>query len=262
MAYHPSLSILTKRYKYICLRYFGLLLILLSSQKVICQSDAASKSQFFDQKFKIIKNSLVHNDTATYRLAKDMPIRITKSTNDTLFIQLSQSGEVDVPSNNLLNKVEKPSENLYILISEGSDKLRFTDFDISPLVIPLKIRPALDNNPLQFLGDVAIGPYLGYQRGTKSLNTVSQSTQTALTFCVFGSPTMINLNPSNQSNDTPNSSSVLGISLGAGILLDVNNLQFGLVSGWDWISGTASETWVYQGKSWLSFSFAFNLSNN
>jgi hypothetical protein len=249
-------------YKYKQFNFFGILLLLLSCQNVICQSDAVSKSQFFDQKFKIIKNSLVHNDTATYRLAKDTPIRITKSTNDTVFIQLSQSEEVDVPSGNLLNKVEKPSENLYFLISEGSDKLRFTDFDVSPFVIPLKIRPALDNNPLQFLGDVSIGPYLGYQLGTKSYNSSSQSTQTALTFCVFGSPTLINLNPSNQSNDTLNNSSVLGISIGAGILLDVNNLQFGLVSGWDWISGTASESWVYQGKSWLSFSFAFNLSNN
>jgi hypothetical protein len=239
----------------------GVLCISLLTHSVNGQSDATTKSQFFDQKFTITHNSLLHNDTAAFRVTQDAPIRITKTTQDTIFVQLIPSKEVDVPENNLLNKIEKTIPNFYFLISEGTDKLKFTDFDVSPLVIPLKIRPALDNNPLQFLGDVSIGPYLGYQRGTKSFHASSPGTQTSLTFCVFGTPTMINLNPSNQMNTTDSSSSILGISAGAGILLDVNNLQFGIVGGWDWISGTSSETWIYQGKPWFSFSCAFNLTN-
>lgn len=239
----------------------GVLGMALITHSVYGQSDTNTNSQFFDQKFKITHHSLLHHDTAVFRVTQDAPIRITKTTQDTIFVQLMPSKEVDIPENQLLNRIEKTIPNYYFLISEGTDKLRFTDFDASPLVIPLKIRPALDSNPLQFLGDVSIGPYLGYQRGTKSFNASSSGTQTSLTFCVFGSPTMINLNPSNQMNSSDNSSSVIGISAGAGILLDVNNLQFGIVGGWDWISGTSSETWVYQGKPWYSFSCAFNLSN-
>lgn len=240
------------------LRVLGIALL---SQIVYGQSDANTKSQFFDQKFKITHHSLLHHDTAVFRVTQDVPIRITKTTQDTIFVQLKPSQEVDIPETQLLTKIEKTNPIFYFLISEGTDKLRFTDFDASPLVIPLKIRPALDNNPLQYLGDVSIGPYLGYQRGTKAFNPSSKGIQTSLTFCVFGSPTMIHLNPTNQMNTTDNSSSVIGISTGGGILLDVNNLQFGIVGGWDWISGTSSESWVYQGKPWYSFSCAFNLSN-
>jgi hypothetical protein len=224
------------------------------------QAGAVAQNQFFDQKFKIIKNSLVHYDTAIFRIIKDAPIVITKTNGDSIFIQMTQFGDAGVSDNSLMNRVDRANKVYYILISEGLDKLKFTDFDISPLVIPLKIRPALDNNPLQFLGDVAIGPYFGYQKGTKSYDSL-KATQTATTFCVFGSPTMINVNPTNQNNNSQNTSSVLGISAGAGILFDVNNLQFGLVSGWDWISGSASQSWIYQGKAWASFSFAYNLSN-
>ncbi len=237
------------------------LLCILMPKALFSQSGAVSKSQFFDEKYKIIKNSLVHNDSTLFRMIKESQVRILKSEDDSIFIQLRQYGEVDVPDNSLLNRVEKTNEVFYILISEGTDKLKFTDFDISPLVIPLKIRPVLDNNPLQFLGDVAIGPYFGFQQGSKFFKLNAQPTQTTTTFCAFGSPTMINLNPANQNDSSSGTSSVLGLSAGIGILFDVNNLQFGLVGGWDWISGTASQTWIYQGKPWASFSFAYNLSN-
>lgn len=241
--------------------YVVIFLFLFCGHTLYCQSDAASKSQFFDAKYAIIKNSVVHNDTATFKMLKNHPIRISKVNADTIFVELKQFGEVDIPDNNLLKRVQKENVVMYILISEGTDKLRFTDFDLSPLVIPIKIRPVLDNNPLQFLGDVAIGPYFGFQKGSKSFNLTSQPTQTSTTFCAFGTPTMINLNPSNQSDSTTNTNTVLGIITGGGILFDINDLQFGLVGGWDWISGTASQSWVYQGKPWLSFSFAYNLSN-
>lgn len=241
--------------------YFTICFFIFDGPTVYGQSDETSKSQFFDAKYAIIKNSMVHDDTATFKILKNHPVRISKVNADTIFVELKQFGEVDVADNELLKRVKKENNVMYILISEGTDKLKFTDFDLSPLVIPLKIRPALDNNPLQFLGDVAIGPYFGYQKGSKSFNITSQPTQTSTTFCAFGTPTLINLNPSNQSDNAANSNTVLGISTGGGILFDINDLQFGLVGGWDWISGTVSQSWVYQGKPWLSFSFAYNLSN-
>lgn len=236
-------------------------IVLSSKHDLYCQSESASKTQFFDAKYTIIKNSLVHNDTAMFKMVKNHPIRISKVDADTIFVMLQQLGDSAVSENKILQKVEKKNEGLYLLISDGSDKLKFTDFDLSPLVIPIKIRPVLNDNPLQFYGDVAIGPYFGYQRGTKSFNLTSQPTQTSTTFCVFGTPTMINLNAANQNDSATNTSSVLGISVGGGILFDINNLQFGLVSGWDWISGSVSQTWIYQGKLWTSFSFAYNISN-
>src|SRR5690606_31856271 len=179
---------------------------------------------------------------------------------DSIFIELINFGEVDVPDNSLLALVKKKNEVVYFLASECENALKFTDFDFNPLVIPLKIRPAIGETPLQFFGDVAIGPYFGYQLGKSSFTDSGKSSQVTVTFCAFGSPTMINLNQANQTDASLQSNSVLGLSAGSGILFDLNNIQFGIIGGWDWISGTASKTWIYQSKIWTSFSFAYNLT--
>lgn len=226
------------------------------------QLSNSSKSQFFDAKYKMVKHSIVHEADSVFTLHKDLPVRILSVNGDSIFIEFKQDPDINFSEINSFQKtLLQPKEKMYFLMSEGVDKMKFTDFDISPLVIPLKIRPATSLNPLQFSGDVSIGPYFGYQRGSKTFDTQSVATQTTITFCLFGSPSLVNLNPSNQSDGTNNSNNLLGFSAGGGILFDVNNYQFGLVTGLDWISGTASQTWNYQGKTWYSFSFAYNLTN-
>lgn len=241
-------------------RFLALMFICLPGIKMNELYSQSTKTQFFDPKYMILKNSMVHSDTLTYRVLKDSPIRIIRTSGDTMFVEFRKILN-DKPGDHDFLKIEEHSPVLYLLLDDGMDKIKFTDFDFSPLIIPLKIRPAMANNPMQFVGDVAIGPYFGYQIGSKSFDTPTKYTQIAMTFCAFGSPTMINLNPSNQDSASAMSNSILGISAGAGILFDINNLQFGLVTGWDWISGDASQTWIYQGKLWTSFSFAYNLSN-
>lgn len=233
---------------------------LIFSLKFHGQSIKPGSSQFFDEKFKLEKHSILHEDTSTIMLMKDQSIKIKETKGDTVFIELKSKTEKSSENETLFKTVTPNKQKQFFLLSECQDKISFSDFDISPLVIPLKIRPAIINNPLQFNGDVAIGPYFGYQRGAKSYNQL-EMTQTTLTFCLFTSPTMINLNPLNTTS-TATTDSVLGVSTGAGILFDLNDFQFGLVSGLDFISGSASKKWSYQGKPWYSFSFAYNLSKN
>lgn len=233
----------------------------LQLQEVTGQTGTSGSPQFFDAKYNIRKNSFVHSDDGLYIIQKNSPIRIVKMNGDSIFFAFREIKTKPSSSQEIVEKVENPNKTYYFLISDGEDKLRFTDFDISPLVIPIKIRSARLDNPVQFTGDVSVGPYFGYQTGSKFFDGINQPTQTAWTICVFASPSMINLNPGNQKNNNDAANSVLGITAGSGILFDIKNLQFGLTAGWDWISGTASETWLYQGKGWTSFSFAYNLSN-
>lgn len=233
----------------------------LSMQMLTGQSGSSSSPRFFDAKYKILKNSIMHGTGGSYTIRKSSPARIVRLNGDSIFFELKPTKPVLSGDTVLLKQMQEDNKIYYFLISEGEDKLRFSDFDFSPLVIPMKIRPALDNQPVQFTGDVSAGPYFGYQMGSKSYDGPGEVTQTALTLCAFGSPTMVNLHPANQSDNADGSGSVLGISAGTGILFDIDNLQFGLTCGWDWISGTASETWIYQGRVWTSFSFAYNLSN-
>jgi hypothetical protein len=241
--------------------FFNLMFAVLSAQ------DKTSSSQLFDAKYKIVKHSVVHKDTTIFKLTADHPIKIVRSNGDSIFFELKHDGELDtkkvkgsVSEVTLLKEIET-QKKMFFLLSEGTDKVKFTDYDVSPLVIPLKIRPALAGNSLQFTGDVSIGPYFGYQRGSKTYDFESQVMQTTFTICVFTSPSIIKINDANASLSNDASNNLVGLSAGGGLLLDLNNIQFGLVSGLDWISGLASKSWSYQGKPWYAFTFAYNLSN-
>ena len=222
---------------------------------------STNTTQFFDPKFTLRKNSVIQKDTGWYKLNNNESIKIHRISGDSVFIKMKLLSPYHDPDTASIEKIKHADIPVFFLISNGDYKLSFSDFDVSPLVIPLKVRPAIGENPLQFLGDVSVGPYFGYQRGTRTFDFMANAQQISWTVCAFGTPTLININPSNQQNNDVNSNSVLGLSAGAGILFDINSLQFGLVCGWDWISGDASTTWIYQGKPWTSFSFAYNLSN-
>jgi hypothetical protein len=216
----------------------------------------------FDAKYKLLKHSVVHQDTSVFKISEDHPIKIIRSNGDSIFFELKHEEEKNKTEEATLIKVNRPKEKMYFLLSDGTDKIKFNDFDISPLVIPLKIRPAIASNPLQFNGDVSIGPYFGYQTGSKTYSFESQMVQTTLTLCLFSTPSLVKLDASNNSiSDADPTNNLLGISAGGGILFDLNHIQFGLVSGFDWISGAASKTWNYQGKPWYAFTIAYNLIN-
>ena len=78
---------------------------------------------------------------------------------------------------------------------------------------------------------------------------------------MFLTPSLIRINPTTGNDDPNNAENILGLSTGTGLLFDVNNYQLGIVYGMDWVSGTSSTTWAYQGKPWYSFSLAYNLTN-
>jgi hypothetical protein len=237
----------------------GLILLLFTITSTAQTSAATSKPDLFDEKFTLIPGSYIHAGDSILRLNESKPIRINKVSNDTIFIGFINN--TPLPIDHAVFTLVKPTEKMYLLTSDGMDKIKFSDWDISPLIIPIKIRPRTTNSPLQFISDVSIGPYFGHQRGSQSYSALNGFSELTTTYAIFASPTLVRLDPTTVSKDTTSSGSVLGFTVGAGILFNIANYQLGLVAGLDWISGAASETWIYQGKPWYSFSFAYNLSN-
>lgn len=136
--------------------------------------------------------------------------------------------------------------------------MKYTDWDTSPLVIPIKIRPFIDDTPLEFVGEFTLGSYIGYQTGSKSISDID-AYHYSQTFSGFAAPTMVRINP--ETADTDKSNLVLGFSLGLGYIVNLNDFQIGLVGGVDYISGDASKTWIYQGRPWFSFTVGFDFND-
>lgn len=219
----------------------------------------STKPDLLDERYLLSKGSYLHKGDSTLRLNQSKSIMIYKVAGDTIYIGLIEKPSAQI-TNSLFSLVPQ-QEKMYMLTSEGMDKVRFTDWDVSPLVIPIKIRPKTADNPLQFISDVSIGPYFGYQRGSQRYSSNNEVTEHSTTFALFATPSLVRLDPSTVPSSSSNTGSVLGFSVGGGILFNIDQYQLGLVAGLDWISGTASTSWIYQGKPWYSFSFAFNLSN-
>lgn len=226
------------------------------------QSTPSVSSQFFDMKLTLLKGSILYTDSTAYIVNENKSTSINRISGDTIFLDMEFNEKRNPPGNQLGLTPISISKSPYILTTGGhSNKFAFHDWDIRPLTIPIKIRPKLDDNPVQFSTDVSIGPYLGYQFGTKTYDN-NTSKEIALTLAVFATPTAVGLNNSTV-DSLQKSSTLFGISAGFGLLLDLNGLvQFGIVVGRDWIGGEASKSWIYQNKNWISFSLGYQLSNN
>lgn len=223
-----------------------LFLTLMSTVKSIGQSD---NTQFFEERFNLIKGVHYIIDDTLVNFKDETPFELIKSIGDTLLIRFYQGDSTD--------GVIRPDSKLFF--GDGYDaRIKFTDWDIRPLTIPIKLRPKILTNPLQFQADVAIGPYFGYQFG--SMRYAEQGVRTTSgTVALFCTPSLIDLDETN--NDSSATDNVLGITMGGGFLLNVNDNQFGIVGGWDYIGGNPSLTWLYQGRFWTSVSMGFKIND-
>lgn len=205
--------------------------------------------QFFDEKYSLLKGVHYIIDDTLMHLTQERSFEILKTVGDTLVIRFELNDSTD--------DVIKPDSKLFF--GDGYDaRVKFTDWDIRPLTIPIKLRPKILTSPLQFEADVAIGPYFGYEFG--SMRYAEQGVRTASgTAALFCTPSLIDLDENN--NDSKATDNVLGITLGGGFLLNVNENQFGIVCGWDYVGGNPSLSWSYQGRFWTSVSMGFKIND-
>lgn len=189
---------------------------------------------------------LVLNDT-TFYLDRSLPISIIDKSSDSIIVFIDK------------NIQASPIVNRQISLSTESPlHLKFRDWDIEPLVVPIKIRPKIVDQPLEFVGEFTLGSYMGFQWGRKTIGS-NETFTTASTIFIFGAPTMVRINP--EVANTDNSNLTLGFSPGLGYTFGLSDFQLGFVVGTDFISGEVSKTWIYQGQLWYSFTIGFDFND-
>jgi hypothetical protein len=55
---------------------------------------------------------------------------------------------------------------------------------------------------------------------------------------------------------------VLGVTTSTGLVFQLKDFQLGFLMGWDKAAGELGKTWIYNGKTWYSFSIGFTFLGN
>ena len=125
-------------------------------------------------------------------------------------------------------------------------------FVLSGLTVPFKFRPKIkgqDNSVIN--GDLNLGSFIGW-RFAKGENF-------GMSIGGFFGISSISLNASNNTKIKDSSTETIqGFNYGYGLIFDVKKqFQIGIVGGFDHALGSLANTYVYQNKTWFSFSLNY-----
>lgn len=206
----------------------------------------------FAPNYSLPKGEILYVDGKPIVTKQKLDIYILDIAGDSINVSL-QDGKEDG------KEFYKSGDQMTLYTGQGNNlHVKYTDWDTSPLSIPIKIRPSIDDTPLEFVGEFTLGSYIGYQIGSKSFSD-AESFHYSQTFSGFAAPTMVKINPEVANTDMSNL--ILGFSVGIGYIANLNDFQIGVVGGVDYISGDASQTWIYQGQPWFSFTIGFDFND-
>lgn len=124
------------------------------------------------------------------------------------------------------------------------------------LTIPFKIRPKKENGTFRLTTDVTLGFYIG---ATKRLK---EGKEHYLTIPLTAGLTFINVDNDNTSLDRSDGGAdvVPGITWSSGIIMRLEQYNFGLIFGKDYASEVGNQ-WMYHRKWWWSFGLGFSFLN-
>ena len=128
------------------------------------------------------------------------------------------------------------------------------------LLSPIKVRPEKDIDetnsvPWELSTDFTLGQYIGYRFPLSKTNPYYI---TVPTFTIGTS--LLSINSSNTEPEAE-TSTTLGLTWSAGILLDLNGFNIGFLLGRDYAPGKAGKNWIYNEETWYSIGFGINLTS-
>lgn len=131
----------------------------------------------------------------------------------------------------------------------------FVNYNITTgiLTVPFKLRPSSDSSNFSLSTDVTIGPYIGITKRISSRRPIY------ITIPFTAGLTFINIqNNSTQINQQENMIDLVsGVSWSTGLIIQLDNFDFGFVLGRDYASGLGN-SWKYHNKTWYSFAIGYS----
>ncbi len=124
--------------------------------------------------------------------------------------------------------------------------------------LPFKLRSKTDGQNIKITPDLTLGGYLGVK--WRLVHTKPYYV-TAPVISLGVATLSIN---DNNTSTLPNKGdgAVLGITGSTGLVFQLDKFQFGLILGWDRAAGEIGKDWIYNNKTWYSFSIGYTFLGN
>ncbi|GJM35134.1 MAG: hypothetical protein DHS20C18_41350 [Saprospiraceae bacterium] len=135
-------------------------------------------------------------------------------------------------------------------VSKFSKKPTFT---IGASTLPLRIR----TGPFDFSGTLSYGTNFGIRFQLADYQDIAMNIVSGLhiTHIILDS-----LNTQGRLESSDNQTAA-ALSPAVGVVFEFSKAQVGTYLGWDFISGSTKENWIYQGKPWFSIGVGISLFN-
>ena len=148
----------------------------------------------------------------------------------------------------------------YELRNRQSIKLKFSEFTIKALSVPLKVRFGTDD--LDFSTDANLGAFAGYSWGytkfTHRKKIGNAETERKRTFGLLVGTENLEFDFENEDGERIEEQSAL-ISTGVGFIYSYEKFALGLTAGYDFALGENRTQWAYHARPWLGIAIGYSL---
>ncbi|MDB5229669.1 MAG: hypothetical protein JWN76_474 [Chitinophagaceae bacterium] len=125
-------------------------------------------------------------------------------------------------------------------------------WNIGTLIVPVKIRPAVDGAAKDFTTDVGVGASLGLSA------RISHYNPHYLSIVGFFGPSAVNVDSvSTKGYEKKPGTKWISLTGGMGVILELGAFQVGYVLGRDFIGGQNGKNYIYNNKPWHSFGIGY-----
>jgi len=124
--------------------------------------------------------------------------------------------------------------------------------------LPFKLRPKVNDQNIRITPDITLTGYLGFK------HRISRKDPFYVTFPIvtLGLASLPITGETDGSVVDKGDGMVLGVTTSTGLVFQLKDFQLGFLMGWDKAAGELGKTWIYNGKTWYSFSIGFTFFGN
>ncbi len=210
-------------------------------------------------RFKIVSKEVNATDNSTFYVIKFLQINI--ETGPLIESLRSNTFFVNSDDNNKFFWIRKDELDNYLADGFVTKSYKIPNAKIAygaNISLPFKLRTKTSGQNIKITPDLTLGGYLGIKW------RISHTMPFYVTAPIvsLGLATL-SLNDNNNPT-TPNKGdgTVLGITGSTGLVFQLNDFQFGFMLGRDKAAGEIGKDWIYNNKTWYSFSIGYSFLGN
>ncbi|WP_027420422.1 hypothetical protein [Crocinitomix catalasitica] len=151
----------------------------------------------------------------------------------------------------------RESQIYYQLVNRRQLRIRYRQWTVSPITIPLKVQFGNDN-VTKFAAGISLGGFGGHSWGWTKFthrNKIENFERShEITVGGLFSFQGIEIDLGNE-----NTRETVATSIGIGITYSYDKINFGLTGGLDYAHGFGADKWTFQGRPWLGIVFGYSL---